>query len=88
MNFSIPLEKAAIQYNGGDYVNVYSLCFGWWCVIVLWWWCVIVLWWWCVIVLGGGASLYCGVVPGVVYGLQFVLVALSGHTHLLFSKKD
>ena len=32
-------------------------------------------------VLGGGASLFYGVVLGGVYGLQFVLVTLPGHTH-------
>ena len=43
MHLSIPLEKAATQYNGGDSVDIYSLCFGWWCEIVLWcisWWCL------------------------------------------------
>ena len=37
---------------------------------------------------GGGASLFCGVALGVVYGLKFVLLASPGHTHLLCSKKD
>ena len=39
-------------------------------------------------VLGGGASLFCDVALGISYGLQFVLVASPGHTHLLFSKED
>ena len=72
MHFSIPVEKAAIQYNGDDSVAVYSLFF--------------------FVFLGGGegggASLFCGVALGVVYGLKFVFLASPGHTHLLCSKKD